>query len=295
VRLALSAAAAKTLSEPRVRRLLELELGDTAVLAPASTGPLGDHVAYIWVDQSDPSQVSIEVRVGDRPVDRRDIAVAGLKGDVAARLVTIAGSEMVRAQMQPAPAKRAPPPRKPTPEEAEVAVRTQPALQLSAAAAAAFLPPSGGALAGPSLGIAFRDFGVGETLFARWLTGAAEGSSARWLEAGLAVDYRLWLSPRWRLTLGGLFAASSLHIPDALSVDGAAGQRDTWSARAGALVGVETRVVAPLWLGLLAEPGAILRPAPFEDAAGAQRSVSGAWLGLDLALTVDLHPGAPAR
>src|SRR5262249_33216018 len=49
VRFALSASAAKQLSEPRLRRLLEIELGDDAVIAPATTGPLGDHIAYVWV------------------------------------------------------------------------------------------------------------------------------------------------------------------------------------------------------------------------------------------------------
>jgi hypothetical protein len=51
IRLALSDAAASTLGEPRMRRLIEIETDSFAVLAPGAVGPLGDHVAYVWVDQ----------------------------------------------------------------------------------------------------------------------------------------------------------------------------------------------------------------------------------------------------
>ena len=89
VRFALSPSASKQLSEPRLRRLLEIELADAAVRAPAATGPLGDPVAYVWVDLSEASTVAIEVRIGARAVERREIADAELTGDIAGRVIAI--------------------------------------------------------------------------------------------------------------------------------------------------------------------------------------------------------------
>src|SRR4051794_15136549 len=58
VRVALSTEVLKKISEPRFRRLLEIELEGSAVLAPGAVGPLGDHVAYIWIDRPTPNQIA---------------------------------------------------------------------------------------------------------------------------------------------------------------------------------------------------------------------------------------------
>lgn len=285
VRLALSSDALKKLSEPRLRRLLEIEIEGSAVLAPGAVGPLGDHVAYIWVDRPAERQMAIEVRVGDRAVARREIAAAGLTGDVVARLVAIAASEMVRDQMEPVRAapRRAPPPRRPTADEIELASRGQPALQLFAGADVAFAPHDAAVLAGPSLGVGFRYYGVSETLFARWLTGPSHSGALRWLEFGISADYRLWLTPSWRLSFGGEAALASAHLGDARIVEGVPGERDTWSARAGGRIGAELHLGGPVWLGLTATPGAILRPVRYDSAAG-KGALEGLWMGVGLGL-----------
>jgi hypothetical protein len=286
IRLALSAVAARTLNEPRVRRLVEIETESFAVLAPGAAGPLGDHVAYVWVDQPTIAKVVVEVLIGERTVERRDIAVRGLAGDVAARLVAIGISEMVRAGMAPRPAPAPPPagPRKPTPEEQERAYRKAAAVLFTPTVTLVGLPAAGGLLAGPGLSLGFRGFGATETLTARWLTGTTHGTNLRWLELGLGADYRVWLGRAWRLGLGGGAAFSSVHLADARAVEGLPDQRDTWSARATGLVSLEARLAPSIWLALSAEPGAILRPVRFTDAAGAAGSVVGAWLGASLAL-----------
>jgi hypothetical protein len=285
VRIALSSEALKKLSEPRLRRLLEIEIEGSAVLAPGTGGPLGDHVAYIWVDRPTANQIVLEVRVGDRAVVHREIAAAGLSGDVAARLVAIAASEMVREQMEPvrAPPRRAPPPRRPTEAEIELASRGLPAIQLLAAADVAFAPKDGAVLAGPSLGVGFRYYGVSETLFARWLTGPSHGGALRWLELGLAADYRLWLSPSFRLDFGAEAAFASAHLGDATVALGAPGERDTWSARAGGRLGAELHLGGPVWLSLTATPGAILRPVRYESPAG-KGIFEGLWMGAGVGL-----------
>ncbi len=287
VRLALSSEALKKLSEPRLRRLLEIELEGSAVLAPGAIGPLGDHVAYIWVDRPSINQIAIEVRVGDRAVGRREIAAAGLSSDVAARLVAIAASEMVRDQMEPVRAapRRPLPPRRPAEAEAEIelASRVQPAIQLLAGADIAFAPKDGAVLAGPSLGVGFRYYGVSEALFARWITGPSHSGALRWLEFGLSADYRLWLSPAFRLSFGGEAALASAHLGDAQIAPGLPGERDTWSARAGGRLGAEVHLGGPVWLNFTATPGAILRPVRYDSPLG-KGALEGLWMGVGVGL-----------
>jgi hypothetical protein len=291
VRLALSSPAAKRLAEPRLRRLLEIELQDSAVLAPGAAGPLGDYVAYVWVDQPTAALGVIEVRVGDRAVAHREIGTSGLSGDVAARLVAIAASEMVREQLEPV-AKAPPPaasPRKPTPDEIEKAARAQPALQLAPGAAFAFLPAPGAFLGGASLSAGFRYLGLSETLTGRWLSGTSDAGALRWLELGLGVDYRLWLGRSFRLALGGEAALASVHLGEVLRIAETDGDHETWSARAGARVGAELRIAPGTWLGLSVAPGAVLRPAPYETRAG-KGAIEGAFLGFGLGLHFDVLP-----
>jgi hypothetical protein len=294
VRLAISAAAARALSEPRVRRLLEIELGDDGVLAPGTAGPLGDHVCYVWIDQLSATQLDVEVRVADRPVATREISIAGVGPDVATRLVAIAAAEMIRAQAQPRP-RRPPTPPRPTPAEAELALRGRPAVAFAASGYAAALPASAGGLGGPGLGLSFRALGASEELFGRWLQGAGRFGGLRWLEVGVDAEYRVWLGPRFRLAAGALASVASVQLADVSAIEGVAGERDAWSARAGATVGAELRLARSLWLGLAVEPAVLLRPVRYADAAGANGSLGGAWLGLALSLRLDRPLGAPPR
>jgi hypothetical protein len=271
------------LTEPRIRRLVEIETEDVAVLSPTPSGPLGDHVAYVWVDQPAAAKMVVEVRVADRPVERREVAIGGLAGDVAARLVAVAISRMLRTGMAPLPAPPLPPspPHRPTPEEIERASRTAPALLLMPEGVVAGLPGASGVLGGAGISLGFRFLGATESLFGRWLTGPTKSSTARWLELGFSADYRFWLHPSWRLFLGGAGAFSSVELGSATGVEGQAWERASWSARAGGIVGIEARLAAPVWLALTLEPGAILRPVHFA-VAGGSGVLEGAWLGAGL-------------
>lgn len=284
IRLSLSTFALRTLSEPRVRRLVEIETEDVAVLAPGAIGPLGDHVAHVWIDQPTISKVVVEVRVGDHNVERREIAVRGLAADVTARLVAIAISEMVRTGMAPRPAPPPPPaaPPKPTPDEIERASRSAAVVQISPEVTFAALPGASAVLAGPGLALGFRRFGLSAGLFGRWLAGDTPRGALRWLEIGLGVDYRLWLHRSWRLAFGGSAALASLHVSQALAVAGEAG-REALSARAGGLFAVEAKIAEGAWLSLSAEPSAILRATRFTTATG-DGVVKGAWLGAGLSV-----------
>jgi hypothetical protein len=285
VRLGMSVAASEQLGSIRVRRLLDIELEDSAALAPGVTGPLGDHIAHVWIDLPDPSRVTVQVRMGERPVARREVPIGGLTFDVAARLVAISTSEMVRAQARPRAApKRPAPPKGPTPEELEISARGAPAVTLSSAFGIAALPSASGLLAGPSIALGFRNFGASERVFCRWLGGSAEPGTMRWFEAGLAADYRIWLSPSWRVALGASASLSWLHFAQAIATDEIPGEQDTWSARAGAALALEARITRSAWVSLAAEPGVILRAAPYEIEGGVRDTLEGAWIGADLSL-----------
>jgi len=281
-----------------VRHLTEIEAEDFAVMAPGTSGPLGDHVAYVWVDQPTISKVVVEARVGDGPVIRREVVVRGLAGDVSARLVAIAVAETVRAAMAPHPPPPCPAPPPPphlSPEEQERAARTAPALILTPAAALAVLPSSTGVVAGPSLALGFRTFGASESIFTRWLAGGTRGSALRWFEIGVSGEYRLWPARSFRIALGAQAAFASANVADAATVDGHADEAATWSARAGGLLSFEARLAAPLWLALGIEPGAILRPVRYTLASPSSSSaIEGAWLGFSLALHVE-HARLSAR
>lgn len=285
VRLGMSVAASEQLGSIRVRRLLDIELEDSAALAPGVTGPLGDHIAHVWIDLPDPSRVTVQVRMGERPVARREVPIGGLTFDVAARLVAISTSEMVRAQARPRVAPRRPaPPKGPTPAELEISARGAPAVTLTSAFGIAGLPSAGGLLAGPSIALGFRNFGASERVFARWLGGSAEPGTMRWFEAGLAADYRIWMSPSWRFALGASASLSWLHFAQAIATDEIPGEQDTWSARAGAALALEARITRSAWVALAAEPGIILRAAPYEIEGGVRDTLEGAWIGADLSL-----------
>ena len=283
VRFALSSSASKQLSEPRLRRLLEIELGDAAVLAPAATGPLGDHVAYVWVDLAEPSTVVIEVRAGVRPVDHREIADAELTGDIAVRVIAIAAADMVRAQMRPIrPPKKPPAPKPPSPEEIEAASRLVDALSWSPRAGAAFVPTAGAALFGPALDLGLRRFGVGAHVGASLLAGPTSFGSARWFEAGLGMSYRLWVTPSVRFAGEISAAAVAVHVAGASLVGESEGRLDTWSARAGGSVAIEWRVHEPVWLTLGVGPSAVLRPFEVEAPGGARSAFDGVFVGTAL-------------
>src|SRR5262249_53138914 len=155
--------------------------------------------------------------------------VRDLPGDVAARFVVLAAAELIRGQMQPARSTRrpAPPARKPTAAELEVASRAWQAVVFRASASAAAMPGADGGLAGPALSILYRNAGVGTRLFARWYSGAANAGSVRWLEAGLAADYAVWFGPSFRLAFGTLGSFATVHLADARAVDSLYGDTDT--------------------------------------------------------------------
>lgn len=292
VRLSMSRAAADALSEARIRRLFELELDDVGTLAAGTGGPLGDLVAHVWLDVLSPPQVLIEVRFAERTVTRRFIAIEGLSADVSARLVAIAANELVRAQSRPLRPRKEIKPIPPTAKEIELANRRAPAIIWSVGPQFSLAPPASGFLWGPSISLGLRTMGASQHLFARWLMGTTGADSTRSLEVGLAADYRVWLGKSVRLAFGADAAFTFLRLGDVRAIDGVVGGRDAWSGRAGGVVGIDVRAFRSGWIGFHVDPGVVLRPVGFEDAAGKRGTIEGFWLGFGATLQIEhLLPG----
>jgi hypothetical protein len=281
VRLAMSPAAAARFSEPRYRRLLNIELQDTGVVATALGGPMGDQVAYVWIDLPQPNVAVMEVRVGGGPIVRRTIDLSGLGKDVGARFVAIAVAEMVHAQ--PGRGRKPPASKSPSPEQLALAARSLPTVVWTGGASGVVVS-DGTLLGGSTVSLAFRNERWSQRMFARWVGGGGNGSTTGWLEAGLGADFRLWATGSWRIGLGGVASGAAVHLGAVRGVDAVRGVQDSWSARAGAMAAIEARVGEGMWVGLALEPAAILRPVSFEHLDGAQGKLHGLWIGLDLAL-----------
>jgi hypothetical protein len=276
VRLSLSPIAAERLNESRVRRLLEIELDDTGVLAPGAGGPFGDHIAQVWVDLPNPSQAVIEARIGDRPVGRRLVALSGFSWEVAARVVAIATSELVRALAQPVRPRRMPAP-PPKPAEDAAALRT-PALAWTTGLTGVAVTGLPVLLAGPSVDLGVDLFAVRQHVFGRWLAGGTDRAPLRWFEVGLALSKRAAFAKTWGVVVGAEAAFVSLG-PEASA---------TWSVHAGGRLAIERALSASVFGSLALLPGAMLRPAPLVVDG---RTLSGAFLGAEFGLSIE--PSAP--
>ena len=299
VRAALSAKAAEGLKGQPVLRLLDIELDEHTPLAPQPTGPLGGEIIWVWIDMPTPRAVSIEVRRMDRPLARRTLPVEGLSPDVAARVVAIAASEMVRAQARPLRTKEAP---KPAPEPAntdEAAEQAFAGVTLSAALTTLVLPGSTPPLLyGPELALTHRQGPVGEQLYGRWLANPGSEHEARWFEIGAGADLRLALPDNdWRVHFGARAGAVMARLPGATELDGVPGDLHAWTARAGGLLGVERRLTGPSWIELGVEPGAVLHTIEASDPSdrgGSGWSIGGFALDVSVAVNADAAFGSAA-
>lgn len=292
MRVGLSPAASRWMSEIRLRRLLEIELQGTALIADDTPGPLTDPLGWSWIDMPSRATVLIESRVNSHPPRRRSISVEGLGSDVAARMVAIAVAEQVRALSQPARVRKVQPSRSPCCDQAEALARSTPAWAGAGSFGAAVLPGPGWTLVGPSASLGLRIRATDLRVAAGWKGGLPDSASVSWSEIGLAFDHRFVLRTDWRWSLGAAAHAALLRFGGERAVNGDPSDRETGSARVAVRAGLETRISDGVWLSLAMEPGLILRQVSWQTSTG-QQSVGGAWLGLDLGLAWERRPWSP--
>lgn len=261
VRLTVSPKANERLIARRLRALLRIQLGDEAEVEPGAVGSLADELIYVWIDVPQPRLALIEVRGHAMALGRRTLAIADFPADVAARVVAIEASEMVRVQAAAHARNKAGP--EPT-GDTDPLTGDDAGVALDSSFDVHGLPSASPSfLFGPTLSLEHRQQFTAQALYLRWHTGLGDGVGLRWLEVGAGIDLRFSLAERWRLTVGARAGAVVVGLPSDVEVDGHRnpdGASDEISARVAGSVGAETALAPQVWLGLRAEPGAVLRP-----------------------------------
>ncbi len=285
VRIAVSPSANSRLLKHRLRRLVAIELAGIATLESSATGSLGPEVIRVWIDVPEPRRAVIEVRRTGRRLARRALAIGSFPADVAARVVAIATSQMVRVQAraQPEPLCEKIPegPRENEGKLGDFAVSAGISSQLLFGNTPTFV-------AGPELSVEHRRFISAQLLYARWLIGEEDDHRMRWLELGGGIDFRIALPhPDWRLSLGGRAGGVAMFLPDVGKNDSTGPKTSDWTVHATARVAIEVALTPRSWLALAAEPGGLLRSLTISDRDGEHTNISGATVGFSLSLLAD--------
>ena len=181
------------LSELRVARLVELQLGGDVSVASEAQGPLDEQAFRVFIDMSEPTRVEVQVQIVGKRVDTRSVDVSGLPWEVATRFVAIATSEALRSLMVP---RRKPRPRAPTPDEIATKLAAEPSYEIGGALEAAYVGDMSTAVLGSRFGVAFHQRPLSERLSIA-LLGSLDG--ALWVEGDVAALHRFWFGPDLRL------------------------------------------------------------------------------------------------
>jgi hypothetical protein len=244
IRVALSKRASETLSEVRVRRLVELQLGGDVPVAPEPYGPLDEVAVRVFIDLPSPSVAEIQAQAPKRRLAIRRVDVAGLPWDAATRFVAIAASESIRLQLRPLPKRK---PRPPT--NAEIAERLEktPSLELGGALTGAWLSGTNEGFLGSRLRFSFH-----QRVLSEHLSISAMGSTAStsWFEGSIGASHRTFWLPDVRTHIGAGFGVAAVF-------DQSSGEPDPW-IRGYAAASVSLRLAGDAWLGVELEPGAAL-------------------------------------
>jgi len=144
-------------------------------------------------------------------------------------------------------------------------------------------------VAGPWLGVGLGfSSGFRLSLGAGWLVGRAPdfGGAFRWFDAGLAATQRIVNGSAFQLSAGAEASVASVRLNDGHEV-GVSPPLDTWSARAGVVArgGLPLGKVASLLFG--PDVGFVLRPIRGFAPDGAERSISGLWIGGTVSLQLE--------
>jgi len=263
VRVGLSKRAAEKLSELRVARLVELQLGGDVQVAAEPVGPLDEFALRVFIDMKEATLVEVQVQVIGKRVETRTVDVSGLPWEVATRFVAIATSESLRSLMVP---RRKPRPRSPTPDEIAAKLASEPSYEINGALEAAYVGDASTAVFGSRLGITFHQRPLSERLSLAWL-GSLDGSL--WFEGDVAALHRFWFGPDLRLKVGAGFALAGVGSP---GVD-----VDPW-LRAHAIAELDVRMTPSSFFVIGLDPGITVDPA---------RETVGPWLGGSLAFTFE--------
>lgn len=265
MRIVLSERAAETLSEVRVRRLVELQLGGELDVAPEPCGPLDENAVRLFIDLPSPATAEIQAQAPNRRLAVRRVDVAGLPWDAATRFVAIAASESIRLQVRPQPKRR---PRPPTPAEVAAEQAKSPSIELGGALTGAWLSEGTSGLFGSRLRLTLH-----QRILSEWLAVSALGatSGTGWIEGSVGAGHRTFWLPNVRTQIGaGVAVAGVFEAQDG-------GNATPW-VRPHASLGVGIRAAPRAWLSVDLEPGV---------AIDVKREAPAAWIGASMSVSYD--------
>lgn len=258
LRIVVSPQAADKLSEGRVRRLIELQVGGGISIPDDGWGRLDEHSIRVFIDLVTPTMVIVQVQAPDRKLETRNVDVAGLPWEVATRFVAIAVSQSVRAQLAPP---RKPKPRPPTDDEIAAELASHPTVELSAGLEGVYASDVGTGLFGSRLTLSFHQPVLSESISVG-LLGSFEGGL--WADFDVAAFHRFWIGPDLRIGAGLGFA---LAVTDGIRPT--TEETELW-VRPHALAAIDFRMTPKSWFAIGIDPGMTVDP---------RREEVGLWLG----------------
>jgi hypothetical protein len=287
---------AERLVDPRLtRRLIQLELGDVEV-PPLATGVAAHQPPALFYRVLSTRAEEIRVELWERGEfhGARSVSLSRGTAQLHARRIALAAAELARRLrgQRIADRQRLAGPKTNGANDAGGAHAGRVRPGVAAAVRSAALGPSALWLLGPELAGRLR-FGEAARLelSASWMHGqapalsGAPGTSA--IELGLAPGYGLSLGRGVSAVASARFAAAAVHFNDVRAVDGIENQRDTWSARAGLELRLESRLTRNMAFYAAPEVGVALRRIPVEGRDGARERLGGLWLGGALGVSFD--------
>jgi hypothetical protein len=279
---------AETLVDPRaLRRRVQLELADVTV-----PPPVGQTEAALFFRVLAPTAAELRIELWERGVayGSRVVAVATDTGPLLARRVALAAAELARELSDT--------------REDEATERAQLAAQKAALARAArdrtrngplaLRPGLSGvwspklALVGPSLVSelhAYRKERLDLSAAATYGL-LSRDTPVESFSLGIGPSRRRVIGPRWDLDAGVRVAAWFLVLPDARSVDGIAGQHQTWTASVDGLLRLEPRLSRGVRLEFGVGGGALLRKVPFENKDGRAERAYGPYVAAEVGVVI---------
>jgi len=268
VRIALSKKAADKLSEQRVRRLVELQVGEGVSVPAEGAGPLDETAVRVFIDMPEPALVVVQVQAPDGRLESRSVDVGGLPWEVATRFVSIAASQSVRALLAPRRKPRLP---VETPADRARALAARPSVDVGGSLELAYASALATGLFGSRLELSFHQAPLSEHLSVAALGTFGAGG---WFETGVLADHRFWVGPDLRLDAGLGFA---LAITKDVRDEDDAEDVEVW-VRPHARFQLDVRALPHAWLGLRFEPGITVDP---------KLNEAGLWLGGGLRLSYE--------
>jgi len=285
---------AELVLDPRfTRRLVQLELSELEV-PPSPTTTNEPTALFFRVTQEAPSTLRIELWERGKFYGARTISVSRGTSQLLARRIALAAAELARRlrHVRQEEARRLKLEAREPSESAHPAKHTAELYRffVEPGASAAAVGPSELWLIGTGVTAGWRladsYFGVRASWYGGQM-GRGETHSVQWTELMLAPGYTYSLSPSLRLDVGLDAGAAVVRVHGVQAVDAIDGQKETWTGRLAAHLGLQIPLTQSLALNAGPEIGSVLRRLPVTLRDGSSNDYGGLWLASKFGLVME--------